>query len=134
MEPTTLSLALTMSVNANASPTAAINNPNSTTVNLENSVAEGGSARQPVQSSSVTIQPPTVTLSPSSQADLPVEGSTPVGPVADSYMEMSSTLDSAQAVDAMKTWKSAVDVVKQVMNHVGPIVNVCLTSFLSIGW
>jgi hypothetical protein len=75
----------------------------------------------------------TAPLSPSSRADLPGGGSTPVGPVADSHTEMSRTLDSAEeAVDAMKTWKSAVDVVKQVMDHVGPIVKVSLTSVLPI--
>jgi hypothetical protein len=61
--------------------------------------------------------------------NLRVEG----GPVSDSRTEMSSTLYFAEeAVDAMKTWRSAVDVVKQVMDHVGPIVKVSLTSFLAI--
>jgi hypothetical protein len=49
------------------------------------------------------------------------------GLVADSQVEMSHTLDHAQeVVDAMKTWESAVGVIKQVMDHVGLIVKVCL--------
>jgi hypothetical protein len=49
------------------------------------------------------------------------------GPVADSQVEMLHTLGHAQeVVDAMKTWESAVGVIKQVMDHVGPIVKVCL--------
>jgi hypothetical protein len=71
----------------------------------------------------------TAPLSSSRTGNLPIGGSTPVGPAADTRTEMSHTLDSAEgAMDAVKTWKSAVHVIKQVMDHVGPIVTVCLTS------
>ena len=49
------------------------------------------------------------------------------GPVVDSQMETSYTLDHVQeVVDAMKTWERAVGVIKQVMDLVGPIVQVCV--------
>jgi hypothetical protein len=45
---------------------------------------------------------------------------------------LSSTLDRAEeAMDTIKTWKSAVAIIKQVMDHVSPIVEVCLASCLS---
>jgi hypothetical protein len=42
----------------------------------------------------------------------------------------SATLGRAEeAINAMDTWSSAVDVIKQVMDAVGPIAAVCLVSF-----
>jgi hypothetical protein len=56
-----------------------------------------------------------------------------MGRVEDSQTKLSRALDSAEeAMDTMKTWKVAIDVVKQVMDHVGPIIKVCLRSFLPI--
>ena len=59
---------------------------------------------------------------------IPTEGDIPVGPVAGSQKEMSRTLDRAEeameTMDTMKAWKSAIDVVKQVMDTVDPIAEV----------
>jgi hypothetical protein len=68
-------------------------------------------------------------LSPLSQTlDLPTEGDTPVRPVAVSQSEMSRTLGRAEeameAMDTIKAWKTAIDVVKQVMDTVDPIAEV----------
>ena len=100
-----------------------------TTLFLTVSVSTNASSA--VQSNNESKQPTTVT--PLSQTgDIPIEGDTPVGRVEDSQTKLSSALDSAEeAMDTMKTWKVAVgviDVVKQVMDHVGPIVKVCLRS------
>jgi hypothetical protein len=136
-EPTTLFLTISVSANASSSLTAPVSTPNPTTVSLDDAVAEGSAARPIVQSNTnESIQPTaaTASLSPSSQTgDLRIEVSTSVEPVADSQAEMSRTLYSAEeAMDMIKTWSSAVDVVKQVMDLVSPIVNVCLRSVLPV--
>jgi hypothetical protein len=60
--------------------------------------------------------------------DLPTEDDAPVRPVVVSQAEMSSTLGRAEeameAMDTIKAWKTAIDVVKQVMNTVDPIAEV----------
>jgi hypothetical protein len=117
-----------VSANARSSPTAAVDTLTPRTADP----AQEGAASPILQSNSEAIQPTEVTapLSLSQTSDLPIESSTPVGPVADTRTEMSHTLDSAEeAMDAVKTWQSAVNVIKQVMDHVGPIVTVCLISF-----
>jgi L-asparaginase/Glu-tRNA(Gln) amidotransferase subunit D len=117
--PITLSLTVTVSVNASSLPCGPVNTQNPTVV-ID---YQGGTARPTVQSNNETAQ--------STAGDLPIEPCTPARPVAESQMETSRNLDSAEeAVDAIKTWRSAVDVVKQVMDYVGPIVKVCLTSFV----
>jgi hypothetical protein len=80
------------------------------------------------------MQPTEVTspLSLSRTGDLPIEDSIPVGLAADTRIEMSHALDSAEeAMDAVKTWNSAVHVIKQVMDQVGPIVTVCRISYFA---
>jgi hypothetical protein len=125
-----------MSANSSSFPTASAKTPNPTTVDFDGPVSEGSARRPAVQSNNEATQSTAVAAahSPSSQpSDIPIERDTRVGPVTDSQTDMSRTLDSAEgAMDTMKSWKSAVDVVKTVMDHVGPIITVCLTSFLSI--
>jgi hypothetical protein len=114
------------SADASPSPAAGVN-VNPKTANLDAHAAEGGAERQSnhENTQSTEVNAP---LSLSRTGDLPIERS-PVGPATDTRTEMSHTLDSAEgAMDAVKTWKSAVHVIKQVMDHVGPIVTVCLTS------
>ena len=118
---------------------AAVNIPEPTTVDPDNPVAEGGAAgpQASVQAYGETIQP-TAVATPQSRLSrlggLPVEVGTPVGPVLDSQTEGSgSALHRAEeATDAMKTWNSAVDVIKRVMDTVSPIAEVCPVSLLSI--
>jgi hypothetical protein len=59
-----------------------------------------------------------------------------MGPVPDGQTEMSRTLDRAEeamkAMDTMVAWKSAIDVIKQVLDAIGPIAEVCLTSIMRI--
>jgi hypothetical protein len=75
------------------------------------------------------MQPTAVTapLSPSPKTDdLPNQSDNPVGPEADSQTEMSVTAlrHAEEAIEAMKTWNGAVEVVKQVMDAVRPIAEV----------
>jgi hypothetical protein len=99
---------------------------------MDDLVAEEVVSCPTVQSTSQVMSPTEVTvpLSLSQTHDLPIKRGTPV----DSQAEMSHTLDhTQQVVDAMKSWESAVGVIKQVMDLVGPIVNVLyLTSFLPV--
>jgi hypothetical protein len=66
--------------------------------------------------------------------DLPTGGNTPVRPVQDGYMEIPRTVDRAEeamkGIDAMTAWKGAIGVIKQVLDAIGPIADVCLTSIL----
>jgi hypothetical protein len=114
----------------------AVNTLNPRTADLDVHAAEGGAVCPIVQSNSEVMQSTQVnaTLSPSSRTgDLPIGSGTPVGPVMGGQKEMSRRLDSAEvAMDTVKTWKAAVDVIKQVMDHVGPVVKVCVTPLLSI--
>jgi hypothetical protein len=134
-EPITLSLTVTVSANASSLPSAPVNTQDHTTV-IDDPLAEGGAASRIVQSINETTQPEadTAPLFPSSgTGGVPIGADAPVRPRAESQTKMSRTLDSAEeAMGAIKTWKSAVDVVKQVMDHVGPVVKVCLTSFFPI--
>jgi hypothetical protein len=110
-----------MSANAGSLPSAPLNTQNLITV----VDYQEGAARLTVQSNDETAQP--------TAGGLPIEACTPAIPVAESQLQTSRNLDSAEeAMDAIKTWKSAVDVVKQVMDYVGPIVKVCLTSFFCL--
>jgi hypothetical protein len=99
-------------VNASSSSTdgAAVNTPNPTTSGLDDPVDEGVVSSPTVQSNSVTPHTEvTVPLSLSQTHDLPIKSGTPV----DSQTEMSRSLDHAQqVVDAVKTWESAVGVIK----------------------
>jgi hypothetical protein len=108
-EPVTLSLTITVSANATPSATAAIN---TTPSDLDDAVDESSTTTPAIQS--MAANAPVSSLS---------QGGTPVKPLADS--QMSSSLDRAEeAMDTMKSWKTAVSVIKQVMDHVSPIVEV----------
>jgi hypothetical protein len=117
----------------------AVDTPEPTTADPDNPVAEGGAARPQatVQAYGETMQP-TAVATPQSRlsrpSGLPVEVGTPVGPVLDSRTEGSgSALHRAEeATDAMKTWNSAVGVIKRVMDTVSPIAEVCPISLLSM--
>jgi hypothetical protein len=105
----------------------------STTLSLMIAVSENASSGLPaVQSTGELMQPTEVITqrSPSPRAgDLPIEAGTSVGAVAENQTEMSRTLECAdEAMDTLKTWKSAIGVIKRVMDNIGPIVKVCLIS------
>jgi hypothetical protein len=136
-EPVTLALTIVVSPDASSSLAAvAVNTQNPRTADLDDRTAEGGATCPIIQSNSEIMQSAEVNapLSPSSRTgDLPIGGGTPVGPVMSGQKEMSYRLDSAEdAMDTVKTWKRAVDIIKQVMDHVGPVVKVCVTPILSI--
>jgi hypothetical protein len=118
----TQSSALLVITIESSSLTAAVDPSNPATTELDD---PAGAVRPTNQSSR---QPTAVTarLSPLSQTqDLSTEGGTPVGPSQD---EMSRTLSRAEEVvegmDAIKAWKGATDVVKQVIDTIGPIADV----------
>jgi hypothetical protein len=124
LEPVTLSLAITVSANASPSLTAAINMPNPASSDLHEAVDESNTASPTIQLISDVMQPVAV------NAPLPSlsQGGTPMWPAADS--QMSGSLDRAEeAMDMMKSWKTAVSIIKQVMDHVSPIVEVRIHPF-----
>jgi hypothetical protein len=111
-EPATLLLTITTSTNSlNATATS----PSPITTALDNPGAEEAGARP---------------------GDLPTGGDTPVGPGQDGHTEISRTVDRAEeamnAMDTMTAWKGAIGVIKQVLDAIGPIADVGLTSFLRI--
>jgi hypothetical protein len=111
--------------------TAAGNTPNPTPTNVDDPVAEGDTAPPDVQANGEPIQPTVVPAPLSLPGDPPIESGTPVGPVG-SQTDMSRSLDRAEeAMDTVKTWKSTVKTIKQVMDIVGPIVKVCPASLFS---
>jgi hypothetical protein len=125
-QSTTSSALLTITI---ASPSlAAIDTPNPATTILDDSA---GAVRPTIQPNDETRQPTAVTapLSPSSQTHaLQTEGDTSVGSVSGSQAGMSCTLSHAgevvEAMDTMEAWRSAIDIVKQVMDTIGPIAAV----------
>jgi hypothetical protein len=59
-------------------------------------------------------------------AEKGVRSGAPVEPVVDNRAEISHALDHAEeAMDTVKTWKSTVNVIKCVMDTIGPIADVC---------
>jgi hypothetical protein len=58
--------------------------------------------------------------------NVPIENGTPVRPVANSQMEMSRMPDREEAMDTVKAWKNAVDLIERVMNTVRPTMEVCI--------
>jgi hypothetical protein len=126
---------LTITVSPNASSSRTVNTPN---LIPGNPVTEGGAPRHIVQSDAETAQPTTVAapLSDFSKTgDLLVDSGsgTPVGTVPESQPGMSRHPDRVEeAMDAVTTWKSAVDVMKQVADTVSPILkSVCPIPFFS---
>jgi hypothetical protein len=112
---------------------AAVSIPDPATTNVDNPVAERGAAPPNVPASAEPMQSTAVTIPlPPLSGDPPIESSTPVGPVADSQTDMSRSLDRAEeAMDNVKTWKSTVETIKQVMDIVSPIVKVWPVSLFS---
>jgi hypothetical protein len=114
-------LTIALSSDASSSRTATVNTPNLT---LDNPVPEG--VTRPIdQADAEAAQPTTVTapISDSSRMGDPlVDSGIPVGTVPDSQTGMSRHPDRAEeAMDAVTTWASAVNVMKQVMDTVSPI-------------
>jgi hypothetical protein len=133
MELATPSLRITVSENVGSSMDAAVSttSPTRSTVDSGNHIAEGDAARPAVQTDSEIMHPTAVTpLSPlSHSSNPPIVGPT-VGQVADNQMEMSDTLNDAEkALDAVKTWSSAVEKVKCVIDAVSPIAEVCFKKY-----
>jgi hypothetical protein len=137
-EPATV-LTITVSSNASSSRTATDNTPN---LRMDNPVAEGGGTRSIVQSDTEAAgiaagTAPTSHLSRTADDTL-IERGTSVsgGTVAASQTGMSRPPDLAEeAIDTMKTWRSVVNVMKQVMDTVSPVVvkEVCpIPSFSTI--
>jgi hypothetical protein len=130
-EPATV---LTVTVSSNASRTATVNTPN---LIPGNPVTEGGAPRHIVQFDAESAQPTTVAAPRSDfskTGDLVDSGSgTPVGTVPNSQPGMSRHPDRAEeAMDAVTIWESAVDVMKQVVDTVNPILkDVCPIHFFS---
>jgi hypothetical protein len=122
-----------VSINPNSSITAEVYTQNPTPTNVNNPVTEQDAAPPSVQVSDEITTAVTATLSPSSRTgDSPIESGASVGPVADSQMDMSRSLDRAEkAMDTVKTWKSTVGTIKVVMDIVAPIVKVWPVSLFS---
>jgi hypothetical protein len=124
-------LTITVSTNPDSSLTTAVIKSNPVTTELDDSAAEGDPVRPSIQLNHESRQPMAVAVSLSALSqtlDLPTEGYTPVRPAVVSQAEMSSTLGRAEeameAMDTIKAWKRAIDVVKQVMDTVDPIAEV----------
>jgi hypothetical protein len=115
---------------ASSSLTAPTNSQNLIVTTPGNAVAEGGPT---VQVNTETMASTAVTAPLSRIDDLPIESGTPAGAVADSQTEMLRALDrTEEALDMVKTWSSAVDIIKRVMDAVSPIAEVCQMSSLPI--
>jgi hypothetical protein len=133
-EPATV-LTITVSSNASSSRTTTVNTPN---LRMDNPVAEGGITPPIVQSDAEPAQIATATAAISHLSrtdDTLIESGTSVlvGAVAANQTGMSHPPDSAEeAMDTMKAWRSAVHVMKQVMDTVSPTVKgVCPIPFFS---
>jgi hypothetical protein len=98
-------LTISMSANARSSLIVAVNTSNpkaAETTDLDNPAAERG-----------------------------IASGAPVEPVVGNQRNISHTLDHAEdAMNMVKTWKSTVNVIKCVMDTIGPIADVCSISFL----
>jgi hypothetical protein len=128
--PVVLLKIVVSAANASSSLTALVNSPNSIAITLGNPVAEGGPT---VPVNTETMASTAITAPLSGTGDLPIESGTPVGAVVDSQVEMSRTLDrTEEALDTVKTWGSAVDIIKRVMDAVSSIAGVCQISGLPI--
>jgi hypothetical protein len=129
-EPVVLLKITVSAVNASSSLTAPVNSPSSIAITPGNLVAEGGPT---VQVNTEAMSSTTVTAPLFQTGDLPIESGTPAGAVVDSQMEMSRTLErTEEALDTVKTWGSAVDIIKRVMDAVSPIAEVRQLSGLPI--
>jgi hypothetical protein len=107
-EAITLFLMITESVNANSSLNVAVNIPIPTATDLDNPAVEGGPARL---------------------ADGDVQSTTVAG--GQTETPRSALRHAEEAINTMKTWKSAVSIIKRVMDTVSPIAAVCTISFFT---
>jgi hypothetical protein len=101
---------------------------------VDNPVTEGGVTQPIIQSSTETAQLMSVTAPThfSKTGGRPIESGTPVGTVADSQAEISRPPDHAEEVmDTVETWKSAVNIIKRVLDTVSPNVKVYPVPFFS---
>jgi hypothetical protein len=131
-KPDTL-LTINVSTKASSSLTTAVNTSNPVTTELDDSVSEGGLVRPTIKFNYDARQPTSVaaSLSPLFQAhDVPVhtEGDTHVRPAVGSQAEISRILgraeEATEAMGTIKAWKTAIAVLKQVMDTVDPIADV----------
>ncbi|KAH9960961.1 hypothetical protein BGW80DRAFT_922078 [Lactifluus volemus] len=113
-ESNTFTLTITMSADAGPSLTGVVNTQSPVAAHLP--VAEG-----------------------SATGDLPspIESSAPVlpmrdNPLSDTEMSRTTLRRAEEAVNAIKTWNSAVNVIKLVMDTVGPIA--ALNPYASLAW
>ena len=127
--PESPTIVLTITVSASTSPSLAgvANTPNPTTTDLASPVTEGGATRPDLQSSREVTQV-TANYHPLSS---PIKSDSP-GRLAIAEMSRDTLRRAEETVDTMKTWKTAVNVIKRVMDTVSPIAAVCPASFLSV--
>jgi hypothetical protein len=133
-------LTITISANTSSSPTATVGTLNSLAVDPDKPLTEGGATRPIVQCSNKTTQSTTdsTSLSPSPRNNnLVIDNDTLEQPIAGSQTEMPRTTlcraeEAINTINTIKTWKSAVNVIKRVMDTVKPIVAVCPISFFPI--
>jgi hypothetical protein len=121
------SLTITMSPDTAPSLTGVVNIPSHTVAHIP--VAEGSAVRLIVRANAEAMELTSVTalVSPLCQkGDLPIASGSLMRPVADSPMrETDTTLRRAEeAMNAIDTWKSAVNVMKWVMDTITPIAAV----------
>jgi hypothetical protein len=125
----TFSLTITMSRNVGPSLTGVANTPSPIAAHIP--AAEESAVRLTVPSNTETMRL-TAPVFPSSQTgDLPIESGTPGRPVDRQLKETETpraTLSRAEEamnnINTIKTWRSAVNVIKRVMDTVSPIVAV----------
>jgi hypothetical protein len=130
-EPNTFTITITVSADAGPSLTGVVNTQSPMAAHIP--VAEGSSVRHTVSTNTEAMQLTSlsVPISPSSQkGDLPIESGASVLPVADRPLSDTDTPRATlrraeEAINTIKTWNSAVNVVKLVMDTVGPIAAVC---------
>jgi hypothetical protein len=128
----TFSLTITMSANVGPSLTEVVNTPSPMAAYIP--VAEGSTVRLTVPSNTETVQLMSFPahVFPSSQSDLPIESGTSVRPVEDrplnetetSRATLSRAGEAMNTMNTIKTWSSAVNVIKRVMDTVSPIAAV----------
>jgi hypothetical protein len=129
-ESNTFSLTITISADTGPSLTGVVNTPSPTVAHIP--VAEGSAVRFTVLANAEAMQLTSFTapVFPLSQrGDLPIESGTPVRPVTLNETETSrATLSRAEeamnTMNTIKTWESAVNVIKWVMDTVSPIAAV----------
>jgi hypothetical protein len=121
-------LFLTVAVSAKSStPPVAVNH------RQNNPGARGGAARPPSQLHNDTTRPSSTIIPPSKIRDIPAEDSTLVRLAPDKGDMSRDILDRADKavnkINTIKTWKSAVNIMKWVMDTVRPVAAVCQCRF-----